>query len=258
MYARLWFLFQQRLLFILTTEQVNEQTKCFNFYVNESRHKNYDGDPNVLQYFVNVRKNSVAPVSFAKVVTVTIHSGLWDAELTWYSPRATRQICLYDLEHGRGIYAFRPIGLWLIVKVLAIWLKFLQPSSYCFVINCAFTFHTTTLGGVLPRRSDPELNYAARSSMQLSNHTRNEPMHNVSAHQLPRFYQLRRVPLTVRNASVTLYTSSKLARTKILQNFWLTIVVIICVKFPNHHIHYLIELIFHNTRPIPVIPASFV
>ena len=27
------------------------------------------------------------------------HIGIWDAELAWYSPIATSQVCIYGLEH---------------------------------------------------------------------------------------------------------------------------------------------------------------
>ena len=61
--------------------------------------------------------------------------------------------------------------------------------------------------------------------MWLLNHARSEPTHNVSAHQLPRYYQRQRVPLLALTTSVTWYRHHKLARTtKILQNFWLTLV----------------------------------
>ena len=43
----------------------------------------------VLQYFCNVRQNSTATDTFAEVMKVTNHTGLWDADLTWYSPSAT-------------------------------------------------------------------------------------------------------------------------------------------------------------------------
>ena len=62
------------------------------------------------------------------------------SELTWYSPRTTHKINLYDLEHSLGIYGFRPTWLCLIVELLATAAKFLQPSSYYNGINCAFTF----------------------------------------------------------------------------------------------------------------------
>ena len=60
-------------------------------------------------------------------------------------------------------------------------------------------------------------NYAARSSVRLSNHTRSEAMHNVSTHQMPQYYQQRQLPFTAVTASVTWYMHHKLARAKILK-----------------------------------------
>ena len=54
------------------------------------------------------------------------------------------QICLCGFEHGLGIHDFSPTWPCLIIKVLVAPAKFLQPSSYCIVINCAFTFCRTT------------------------------------------------------------------------------------------------------------------
>ena len=44
-----------------------------------------------------------------------------------------------------------------------------------------------------------ELDYAARSSVRLFNHTRYEAMHNVSAHQLPQNYRAQWVPFPALN-----------------------------------------------------------
>ena len=54
---------------------------------------------------------------------------------------------LYGLEYSFRIHCFWPIWLCLIIKVLATWAKFLQPSDYFNVINCAFTFFTTNVFG---------------------------------------------------------------------------------------------------------------
>ena len=69
----------------------------------------------------------------------------------------------------------------------------------------------------------PELNYVAYSSVQFSNRIRIEVMHNVSAYQQPRHWQSHWVPTMVWTASVMGYTRNKLARTNILQNFWLAL-----------------------------------
>ena len=70
---------------------------------------------------------------FAEVMEVTNHTGLWDAELAWYSPSAT---------HLK--YQFFSWPCW-ITEILVIWWKFLEQSAYSIVINCIFTFLTTGL-----------------------------------------------------------------------------------------------------------------
>ena len=42
----------------------------------------------------------------------------------------------------------------------------------------------------------PKLDYIARLNVRLSNYTRSEAMHNVSAHQLPRYYQTQQITAT--------------------------------------------------------------
>ena len=66
----------------------------------------------------------------------------------------------------------------------------------------------------------PESDNIACSSMQLSNHTHSEAMHNVSAHQLPQYYQPQQLPSKIWTALVMWYISHKLTHIKILQNFW--------------------------------------
>ena len=56
------------------------------------------------QKFGNVE---AAQNAFAELTKVTNHTALWDAKLTWYSPRATHHICLNGLEHTFGIHGFR-------------------------------------------------------------------------------------------------------------------------------------------------------
>ena len=48
-------------------------------------------------------------------------------------------------------------------------------------------------------------------------------MHNVSTQQLPQYCQLQRVTITIWIASATWYSRLSLARSKTLQNFWLTL-----------------------------------
>ena len=47
------------------------------------------GESKVLQYFGNTRHNSITQDTFVKIMKVTNHSGLSDAELTLYSPSVT-------------------------------------------------------------------------------------------------------------------------------------------------------------------------
>ena len=113
------------------------------------------------------------------------------AEVTWYFPRVTRRICHCSLKHDLGIHYSRPTWPCLIVEIHATGAKFILPSGYCIVINCAITFCTTNVGcfrdPVWTREAYvPELNYVARSSMRLSNHTQNKAKNNASARQLPR------------------------------------------------------------------------
>ena len=75
--------------------------------------------------FGNVKHNSAALNAFTEVVKVMNHIELWYAELTWYSPNATHQICLHDLKPSFWIQTFRPTWPYLIVKVLATLVKFL-------------------------------------------------------------------------------------------------------------------------------------
>ena len=60
-------------------------------------------------------------------------------------PRAIHRFYPYGLEHSLGIYGFRLSWPYLIVKTLANLEEFLAPSSYSKVINCTFTFDTTTV-----------------------------------------------------------------------------------------------------------------
>ena len=67
------------------------------------------------------------------------------AGFVWYSLSASRQICLYGLEHNPKFHGLRPTWPFLIINVLAIWAKCLGPPAYFRVINCAFTTHRTNV-----------------------------------------------------------------------------------------------------------------
>ena len=72
---------------------------------------------------------------------------LWDAEFAGYSLSATPGICLDDLKHILRIHSLRPTCPCLVVKLLATWVKFVEPSGYCTVINCTLTFHSMKFFG---------------------------------------------------------------------------------------------------------------
>ena len=82
--------------------------------------------------------NLVVLEASAEVMQMTNHIRPWNAELAWYSPRDTHRICPYGFEHGFGVH-----WVFLIVAVLAIQAKFLNPSGYNTVINYTFNFQTT-------------------------------------------------------------------------------------------------------------------
>ena len=103
------------------------------------------GESKVLQYFGNVKYSLATPDDLAAIMKVMNHIGLCNAELAWYSPIATHQIFCYGLEHGFGILGFRSTWPCLVVEVLVIRVKFLEPSGYCTVINCTFTFGPTNI-----------------------------------------------------------------------------------------------------------------
>ena len=160
---------------------------------------------------------------FSDFVKVSKHTGLWDVNLTWYSLTTTHQIWLYGLEHSLGIHAFRPIWSCLIIKVFTAWSKFLQLSAFCTVINCVFTFCNTNVFGCL---------HSILTQFELVKHKFSNltmlhihlwgfwiSWHNVLVHNYNSITHNRYSD-----------TNCKLAHTKILQNFWLTLVVSVCVN----------------------------
>ena len=129
----------QFIYFVLSRNKRRDNTKL----KNNLETVIFNSESKVLQYFNNVRHNSAAPDTFAVVVKVTNHTGLWDAELVSYSPSAPSLICLYKLEHDVGIHGFRPTLPCLIVESLATGEKFLEPFGYCTVT----IFHTINVFG---------------------------------------------------------------------------------------------------------------
>ena len=100
----------------LTCHETNHQI----FDEKKKQQSKYLGESKVLQYFSNMRHNLAAPDTFAEVVKVVNHSGLWDAKFVMHWN------CFYGFEHGYRIHVFRYTSPCLIVEVLSIWAKFLS------------------------------------------------------------------------------------------------------------------------------------
>ena len=137
--------------------------------------------------------------AFTKVMKMMNHTGQWDAELSWYSLSVIIWICLFSLEHSLRICNFRPPWPCLIVKVLATSVKFLQAPGSNTVVNWTFNFGTTNIFSgfhSLMAKFELKLDSVACSSVQLSNQNQSEAIHNMSAHQLPQYYQTLQEPST--------------------------------------------------------------
>ena len=67
------------------------------------------------------------------------HTGQCDSELAWYSTSITRRIRLGGLDRGLRILGVSRIWHCLIIVVLEIRAKFLEPFGYWTVIKCTFT-----------------------------------------------------------------------------------------------------------------------
>ena len=116
------------------------------------------------------------------------------------------------------------------VRFNFIWTVTWRARLILSVIKCVFTFPAANVCFFLflPRRYDPvwtrkakvpELDYVPVFTSRTS-----ETMHNMSTHQLSRYYQSKQIPFKDWTASVTWCTRRKIARTsKILQNFWLNL-----------------------------------
>ena len=88
-----------------------------------------------LQYFGHVWYNSASPDIFDEIMKMTKHAGLWNADLTWYSPITTYWKCLYTFEHG-----LRVLNILDLVKSLT----FLQLADEN-VLNYLFTVPLSTV-----------------------------------------------------------------------------------------------------------------
>ena len=76
--------------------------------------------------------------AFAEFIKLMNYTELWDANLAIYSTSAAHRFCLYGLEHSFWIHSFRPTRHYLILKIFATQVKFLEPFGYFSVINCTF------------------------------------------------------------------------------------------------------------------------
>ena len=112
------------------------------------------------------------------------HTGLWDADLTWYSQSATHRI-YQDHEDDQPH-----------------WIVRCQTSLSCNnnKFFWLFHWHYSPLS---------ELDYVAHSSVWLSNYPLSEAMYNVSANQLTLYYQSQSVPFKAWIVSVMWYTQHK-------------------------------------------------
>ena len=92
--------------------------------------------------FNNVSHNSVALDAFVEVMTVTNQIKLRYAELTRYSSTTSCLVLLQWLEARPRKLRFFPY-LAFAWSSCSLKEKFLQPSGYCTVINCAFISRST-------------------------------------------------------------------------------------------------------------------
>ena len=149
----------------------------------------------------------------------------------WILPDAL-QVCLYGLEHGIGIYSFRPPWPCLIVEVLATWAKFLELFGYSTVINCTFIFCTTNVFWLLPwhygpiwtcKTYIPKLDYIACSFVWLSNKTHSEKQ--CTTYQWTNYHDTTNHDWYLPYLELLWsHMCCKLTCTKILQNFWVTLI----------------------------------
>ena len=80
------------LLFVLSVLSNNLPWLKFLVFKMFLKYQNYLCQSKVLQYFGNMTHNSADSVAFADVVKMTNYTVLWDADLAWYSPKATHWI----------------------------------------------------------------------------------------------------------------------------------------------------------------------
>ena len=101
--------------------------KCPQWYPSKLNILSYLGESKVLQYSADVRHKLAALDNLAEVMKVTNYTGLWYAEITWYSRITIRWIFFYGLKHVLRTHGLRPTWPCLIIKALVIKAKFLDP-----------------------------------------------------------------------------------------------------------------------------------
>ena len=128
------------------------------------------------------------------------------------------------------MHSFKPTWLCLIVKVHSTRVESFQPSLYCTVVNCAFSFCTAVVfgrfDGVIAQFEVVRQKFPNLSTLNI---------HLCSfqiTHGVNQCTKCQRSPTTIlpttastimaRTASVTWYTHRKIACSKMLQNSWFT------------------------------------
>ena len=151
-----------------------------------------------MQYFGNVSHNSAIPDTFApKIVNVMNQTGLWDAELTWYSSNAICHICIYGLKHNLRIHGCRPI--WSCLNI-----EFLQPPAYCnqLRITNVFDFFCSIM---VQFELVKQIRLCCTFICSAFKSQWSEAMHNMAVHQLPWYYPQHWVLSMSWTASITSY-----------------------------------------------------
>ena len=104
----------------------------------------YKVDKNVLQYFNEREARIVSSNAFAKNKKKINKIELWDVEVTWYSPSATRWMFLSSFENILQITAFSPTWPCPIVEILITWCICLDLSDQLCLLysqNDSFCLH---------------------------------------------------------------------------------------------------------------------
>ena len=136
---------------------------------------------------------------------VTKHTGLWIAKLTWY----------------QALFRFAPLAWSTVIKSMVLALPEQDFLNHLVTVlwSTVFTFNTinvfdcfsSILGLFKFKAQVPKLNTIAYSSVRLSNHT-SEARNNISAHELPQYYQPQGIYTKAWTASVTWYKCHKLPK----------------------------------------------